>query len=62
MVSRLKEQLDAVRRETSTWPEWRKLEIEAEVLKTPMKGRSGQNSVSGQTSEGVPDTGRPTAK
>jgi hypothetical protein len=35
MASKLKEQLDAVRQETINWPAWRRMEIEAEVLKTP---------------------------
>ena len=50
MVSKLKEQLEAVRRETSSWPEWRKLEIEAEVLKTPLRSQPGHNPASSQTS------------
>jgi hypothetical protein len=33
----LKAQLDAVRKEMSNWPDWRKREIDAEVLKTPLK-------------------------
>lgn len=62
MASRLKEQLDAVRQEISNWPDWRKLEIEAEVSKTPMKGKSGQNSVSGQTPAVPTDTVSRTAE
>jgi hypothetical protein len=36
-ASRLKEQLEAARRETDTWPAWKKKEIEAEVRKTPLR-------------------------
>ena len=35
--SELKEQLESVRREASTWPAWRRMEIEAEVAKTPLR-------------------------
>ena len=59
MISNLKEQLDAVRREIRRWPDWRRAEIEAEVSKTPMKGKSEQNSVSGE--KGAPGTARPAA-
>jgi len=60
MVSKLKEQLDAVRREINNWPEWRKLEIEAEVSKTPVRSKSGQNSASSQQSSDVAGAGRST--
>jgi hypothetical protein len=46
MVSKLKEQLDAVREEISNWPDWRKQEIEAEVSKTPIKSKSNQKAAS----------------
>ena len=39
-ASGLKEQLDAARRETDRWPEWKKKEIEAEVRKTPLKNQN----------------------
>lgn len=51
MASDLKEQLEAVRRETGTWPAWRKMEIEAEVLKTPLRRPSGGNQSSGKSGE-----------
>jgi len=51
MASELKEQLEAVRREMSTWPAWRKMEIEAEVLKTPLRRQSGGNQSSGESKE-----------
>jgi hypothetical protein len=60
MVSRLKEQLDAVRRETSNWPEWRKQEIEAEVLKTPLKSRPGKPFSGQPAAGGSGGVGRPT--
>ncbi len=37
MASSIKDQIDAVRREMPFWPEWRRHEIEAEVLKTPKR-------------------------
>jgi hypothetical protein len=49
MASRLKEQLEAARLETSTWPAWRKMEIEAEVLKTPLRDKSGSATTDGET-------------
>jgi hypothetical protein len=36
-ASRLKEQLEAARKETETWPAWKRKEIEAEVRKTPLR-------------------------
>jgi len=36
-VSRLKQQLDAARQETEGWPSWQRMEIEAEVRKTPLR-------------------------
>ncbi len=61
MISRLKEQLDAVRREITNWPDWRRREIEAEVSKTPVKSSSGQNSAPNQSSGGAAGSGRATA-
>jgi hypothetical protein len=58
MASELKEQLEAVRRETSTWPAWRKMEIEAEVAKTPLrkqpegKKQSSRKTETGESSGG----------
>lgn len=60
MISKLKEQLDAVRQEMSDWPTWRKQEIEAEVAKTPARGKSEENLVSDQTSVDAPSPSRPT--
>ena len=46
-ASRLKEQLDAARRETDRWPEWKKKEIEAEVRRTPLKTRTNFDLAAG---------------
>ena len=51
MASELKQQLDAVRRETNAWPAWRKSEIEAEVLKTPLRRSSDGNQSSEKPKE-----------
>jgi hypothetical protein len=49
-ASRLKQQLDAAKRETDRWPEWKKREIEAEVRKTPLKiQKEDDASVAGTT-------------
>jgi hypothetical protein len=49
MASKLKEQLDAVRQETINWPAWRRMEIEAEVLKTPLRDKAGSASTSSES-------------
>ena len=48
MASRLKEQLEAAREETDNWPAWRRMEIEVEVAKTPLRRRSEGNESSGE--------------
>jgi hypothetical protein len=51
-ASRLKEQLEAARRETDRWPEWKRKEIEAEVRKTPLKReRNDVGSIIGSDQE-----------
>jgi hypothetical protein len=60
MASSLKNQLEAVRQEMNSWPAWRKMEIEAEVAKTPLRRQSEGNQGSGKSKEagatsGVPD-------
>jgi hypothetical protein len=62
MISRLKEQLDAVRQEMSDWPTWRKMEIEAEVAKTPERRKPGQHEGSDQKSMNAPGRDRSTTK
>ena len=44
-ASRLREQLDAARRETDRWPEWKRKEIEAEVRKTPLKNQRNDDAL-----------------
>jgi hypothetical protein len=51
MASELKEQLEAVRLETSTWPAWRKTEIAAEVAKTPLRRQPEGNQGTGKSNE-----------
>lgn len=36
-MSALREQLDAAQRETDSWPAWKKMEVEAEIRRTPLK-------------------------
>jgi hypothetical protein len=45
-VSRLRDQLDAARRETDRWPEWKRKEIEAEVRRTPLRIETDRGSSS----------------
>lgn len=45
---RIKEQLDQIRQEMIDWPDWRKREIETEVLKTPECLTSGTKDLSTQ--------------
>jgi hypothetical protein len=49
MVSRLREQLEAAKQETDSWPAWRKSEIDAEVAKTPLRRPSERNQSSGES-------------
>jgi hypothetical protein len=51
MASRLKDQLEAVRQEMNSWPAWRKMEIEAEVAKTPLRRQSEGNQSPGKSKE-----------
>jgi hypothetical protein len=55
MASRLKEQLDAARQETNSWPAWRRMEIEAEVAKTPLRRQSEGNQSSGKSKDQAGD-------
>jgi hypothetical protein len=56
MASRLKEQLEAARQETNSWPAWRRMEIKAEVAKTPLRRQSEANQTPGKSKEQAGDT------
>jgi hypothetical protein len=56
MASELKEQLEAVRREASNWPAWRRMEIEAEVAKTPLRREPGGKNQSSRKPKGAGGT------